>query len=88
MIQNHVPPNVGFDGATHGAVPEQQPTLEQRRTNTMRAARSAYPKDFERSSSNPRSDPAGAQMAKPQVRGTTLSEANWSPFHYHSPYPP
>ena len=46
----------------------------------MRAVRSAGPKDFERSSSNPRSDPAGAQMGKPQVWGAALSEAHQSPL--------
>ena len=46
----------------------------------MRAARSAGPKDFERSSSNPRSDPAGAQMGKPQVWGAALSEAHQFPL--------
>lgn len=46
----------------------------------MRAARSAGPKDFKRSSSKPRSDPAVAQMGKPQVWGAALSEAHQSPL--------
>ena len=44
----------------------------------MRAALSAGLKDFERSSSNPRNEPAGAQMGKTQVWGTDLSEAHQS----------